>query len=203
MIVKALQALALSVGFTLLLLVIYAVHARSFPVGVIFYSAILDAVIACAGLAVMAWLLRRHLVLTGFECGLLVMIWLLGGYAFAISGPTVLDRSLSFYILEKLPQRGGGIERAAMERVFVEEYIPEYRLMDVRMTEQLQSGTIEIRNGCVMLTPWGERLATISHFIRRELLARKRLLAGVYTDTLTDPFRNSPKGPQGYECHAD
>ena len=155
MIVKALQALALSVGFTLLLLVIYAVHARSFPVGVIFYSAILDAVIACAGLAVMAWLLRRHLVLTGFECGLLVMIWLLGGYAFAISGPTVLDRSLSFYILEKLQQRGGGIERAAMERVFVEEYIPEYRLMDVRMTEQLQSGTIEIRNGCVMLTPLG------------------------------------------------
>lgn len=38
-------------------------------------------------------------------------------YGFAISVPTVIDRSLSMYILEKLQQRGGGIQLAAFDTV--------------------------------------------------------------------------------------
>jgi hypothetical protein len=64
----------------------------------------------------------------------------------------------------------------------------------------LQSGTIAIENGCVKLTPRGDRLATLSRFIRTTLLPKHRLLAGVYTDALVDPFRASRKGPIGYEC---
>ena len=87
-----------------------------------------------------------------------------------------------------------------MGDVFKDEYMPEFRLVDVRLTEQLQSGTIAIENGCVKLTPRGERLATLSRFIRTTLLPKHRLLAGVYTDALVDPFRASKKGPIGYEC---
>ncbi|WP_216074005.1 hypothetical protein, partial [Acinetobacter baumannii] len=71
----------------------------------------------------------------------LAAIWLLGGYVFAISVPTVIDRSLSFYILEKLQQRGGGIREDAFRQVFTEEYVREHHLVEVRLTEQLQSGT--------------------------------------------------------------
>jgi hypothetical protein len=76
-----------------------------------------------------------------FERAQLLVIMLLAGYALAISVPTVIDRSLSFYILEKLQQRGGGIRYAAFEQVFTQEYLKEHRLVDVRLTEQLESGT--------------------------------------------------------------
>jgi len=107
-----------------------------------------------------------------FGLVVLVVIWALGGYAFAITGPALFDRSLSFYILEKLQQRGGGILESRMGDVFKEEYMPEFRLIDVRLTEQLQSGTIAIDNGCVKLTPRGKRLATLSRFIRTHPVAQ-------------------------------
>eukprot|EP01037_Dinobryon_pediforme_P017524 gene17524-17724_t len=179
---------------------IYLAHIHWLQINVIFYAAIADGLLAAGGTGALALLLRRRLTLTGFELTLLVLIWCIGGYAVAISGPTVLDRSLSLYILEKLQQRGGGIAESAISRVFTEEYLPEFRLVDVRLTEQMQSGTIEIINGCVRLTEKGRHLAAISHALRQNFLAKHRLLAGVYTDALVDPFKTSKQGPQGYEC---
>ena len=121
------------------------------------------------------------------------------GYAFVISVPTVLDRSLSFYILEKLQQRGGGIKQESFDRVFREEYMLEHRLIDIRLTEQLLSGTIEIKEGCVLLTSKGESLATFSRYFRKKWLPRNRLIAGEYTDELTDPFQKS-KEIYNYRC---
>jgi hypothetical protein len=129
----------------------------------------------------------------------MVCIWLLLGYSFAISVPTVIDRSLSFYILEKLQQRGGGIKLDAFDQVFTQEYVKEHRLVDVRLTEQQQSGTIVIRNGCVLLTDWGQTIATTSRYFRNHFLPKQRLLMGEYSDDLTDPFRNSVKRSD-YQC---
>ena len=197
---KLLTALLLTAAYVIVLAVVYVVHVWYFNVDVVLYSAILDALIASAILAAFSLIIRARLPFDGFSLLLLVAIWILGGYAFAISGPAVLDRSLSFYILEKLQQRGGGIQESRIGDVFKDEYMPEFRLIDVRLTEQLQSGTVTVENGCVKLTPRGERLATISRFIRTNLLPKHRLLAGVYTDALVDPFRASKKGPIGYEC---
>lgn len=196
---KALLALILTIGYAALTIAIYLAHARWFPVAVVLYSALLDALLAAAIMGVILRLFARH-AFTGLETVLLVAVWLLGGYAFAVSGPAVLDRSLSFYILEKLQQRGGGIRQEALGDVFVTEYMPEFRLVDVRLTEQIESGTVVVEDGCVKLTPRGERLASLSHFMRTHFLPRHRLLAGAYTDALVDPFARSPEGPIGYEC---
>lgn len=193
------RSLVASMGYVLVLLAVYAIHVRWFAVDVVFYSAIADALIAAGLMALPLYALRAFATLSPLEKGQLVLIWLLGGYAFAISVPTVLDRSLSFYILEKLDQRGGGIREDAMPRVFIDEYLPEHRLVDVRLTEQLESGTIEIRDGCVRLTARGERLARMSRWFRLNLLPKRRLLAGEYTDVLTDPFRASVEAAD-YRC---
>jgi hypothetical protein len=103
----------------------------------------------------------------------------------------VIDRSLSFYILEKIQQRGGGIRLDRMEDVFTREYVKEHRLVDVRLTEQQESGTIVIANGCVKLTERGVRLAAFSRYFRTHFLPKQRLLMGEYSDDLTDPFRHS------------
>lgn len=193
-------SIALTLAFVLVLLVTHVIHVWYLPVSVILYSALQDTLVAAAAMGLVLWRLRRWTGLSTLEMTLLAVVWLLIGYCFSISVPTVIDRSLSFYILEKLDQRGGGILQSRMEDVFVKEYMPEFRLIDVRLTEQLASGTIRIENGCVILTPRGQRAARFSRFIRTNFIARHRLLAGRYTDALVDPFKNSPKGKMGYEC---
>lgn len=186
--------------FVLTLLAVYVIHSLYLRVNVVFYSAILDGVAATAICGLLLWALPWFKVLGPIEKLQLVVIWLLLGYGYAISVPTVLDRSLSFYILEKLDQRGGGIREDAFEDVFTKEYVKEHHLVDVRLTEQLQSGTIEIHDGCVLLTDKGRRLAHISRFFRNNLLPKHRLLMGTYSDALTDPFRHSTTEVT-YRCH--
>ena len=190
---------AATILYLLLLIIIYALHVTYLWVNVVFYSAVLDSVIAAAIASVALFGMSYFDQVNQMEKMLLVVIWLLSGYSLAISIPTIIDRSLSFYILEKLQQRGGGIELSRFEDVFTKEYVNEHRLVDVRLTEQAQSGTIEIVNGCVMLTPWGARLASISRYFRTHWLPIKRLLNNSYTSDLTNPFSNSIESP-GYEC---
>ena len=133
----------------------------------------------------------------------MLIIYLLVGYSIALSVPTIIDRSLSFYILEKIDQRGGGVKEASLEKIFKEEYISEHRLIDVRLTEQLESGTIIIENNCVKITNKGKIFVYISSNFRKHLLPKKRLLKNEYTDALIDIFKNS-KGVNrevvDYEC---
>ena len=188
---KYLKFVIATAVYTMLLLVIYVLHVRYVPVNVVFYSAILDAVLATILAATLIATVRWFKVFTRFETLQLCCIWLLLGYSFAISVPTVIDRSLSFYILEKLQQRGGGIKLDAFDQVFTQEYVKEHRLVDVRLTEQQQSGTVEIKDGCVKLTAWGQTIASSSRYFRAHFLPKQRLLMGKYSDDLTDPFRNS------------
>lgn len=196
---KYLRALLATVMFIVVLLTTHYLHIRYFRVDVVLYAAIIDAVLAIVLCASLLWGTRQARHFTGLECTLLVLFWALGGYSFAISVPTVVDRSLSFYILEKLQQRGGGIQQASMKDVFINEYMVEHRLVDIRLTEQLESGTITIQNGCVRLTEKGQHVATLGRFYRTHFLPRHRLIMGGYSDDLTDPFRRSAE-EVAYRC---
>lgn len=188
---KYFKAAVASVAFVLLLLFIYYLHVRYFKVDVVFFSALFDVVLAAALSAGLLLTLRYFAGFNGFEKFQLVLIWLMIGYVYAISVPTVIDRSLSFYILEKMQQRGGAIRIDQFEEIFTKEYAREHALVAVRLTEQQASGTVTIANGCVKLTSRGQRLAQFSRLFRKYLLPRQRLLMGKYTDRLTDPFRNN------------
>lgn len=188
---KAIQAILATCVYLVLLVCVYYLHVQYFKINVVFYAAIADGIIAAALSGVLLLLVCSFSKLTRFEILLLITIWLLGGYSYAISVPTVIDRSLSFYILEKVKQRGGGIRQDAFEYIFTQEYVKEHHLVDVRLTEQLASGTIVIENGCVKLTPKGEDLVKFSRYFRQNWLPKERLLMGKYTDALTDPFRHS------------
>jgi hypothetical protein len=196
---KHLKLVIATAVYAVLLLAIYVLHVRYVPVNVVFYSAILDAVLATILAITLVATIRWFKVFTRFETLQLCCIWLLLGYSFAISVPTVIDRSLSFYILEKLQQRGGGIKLDAFDQVFTQEYVKEHRLVDVRLTEQQQSGTVEIKDGCVKLTAWGQTIASSSRYFRAHFLPKQRLLMGKYSDDLTDPFRNSVER-MDYRC---
>jgi hypothetical protein len=193
---KFFRALLATVLFVLLLLATYYIHIRFFTVNVVFYAAIADGVIAAL---LTGLIISTSRTFNGFEKLLLVVIWLISGYCFAISVPTVIDRSLSFYILEKIQQRGGGIQQSRFADVFTKEYLKEHRLVDVRLTEQMESGTIVIQNGCVKLTDKGQKLAATSRYFRQHFLPKQRLLMGQYSSDLTDPFRQSTEAVD-YQC---
>lgn len=196
---KLAKSLLASLVFLVMLTAIYLVHVTYFHVNVVLYSSILDGCLAAVVSGGLLFGLNYFNVLNTFEKLQLTLIWLLFSYAFAISVPTVIDRSLSFYILEKIQQRGGGIKYAQFNEVFTKEYVKEHRLVDVRLTEQMESGTITIENGCVKITERGEKFAAFSRFFRNNFLPKQRLLMGKYSDDLTDPFRNSVKAVD-YEC---
>ena len=180
-----------TICFAAVLAAVYLIHVYYFQVNVVLYSAVIDGIVATFIVIGVGLLTPFSKKFTNLEKAQLAIIWLLLGYVFAITGPAVIDRSLSFYILEKLQQRGGGIRQADFEYVFTKEYVKEHRLVDVRLTEQLESGTIVIKDGCVLLTDKGQFLATASRYFRTKFLPKKRLLMGVYSDDLTDPFRSS------------
>jgi hypothetical protein len=196
---RFLLAIAGVLAFTLILVVSYVCYIRFFRVDVVFYASLHAAFIALVLFGLLLYVLPLFSRLSSLEKAQLMVICALTGYSFAISIPTVIDRSLSFYILEKLQQRGGGIQLAKFDYIFTTEYMREHRLVEVRLTEQLESGTIRIADGCVLLTPRGDRLANFSRYFRQNLLPRNRLLAGEYTSALINPFERSDQSPD-YLC---
>lgn len=179
---------------------IHYIHFRFMLVNVVLFSAVLDGLLATLITCLILFTNRFFGAVQTSEKILLSVIFLLTGYALALSIPSVIDRSLSFYILEKLQQRGGGIMLARMPEVFTQEYMQEHHLVDIRMTEQMEAGTVVVRDGCVRLTPWGNSMATASRFYRLHFLPTRRLLMGTYSSALVDPFQGD-QGAKDYTCH--
>ena len=99
--------------------------------------------------------------------------------------------SLRRFFLEKIRQHDGAINKTAMKQMFIDDYMDEYKLVEMRLTEQLKSGTIELKGNCIVLTKRGYLVTTFSDFFRKNFLANKRLILDSYSDQLTDPLKDS------------
>ena len=168
--------------YIFILLVVHFLHVAFFEVDVVFYSALFDAWLASL-IFIFAlyflWSIKsfdKVFYFTVFSFSL--------GYIFAISVPTVVDRSLSFYIIEKLRNNGGAAKIGFMQEDFFSVYAKEYRVMDIRITEQIESSMI-IRDGdCIKLTRNGELVAAFSQLYRENFLPKKRRIGDDYSDDL-------------------
>ena len=195
----------LSIGgvllYIVLLISIYYFYISNFKVDVVFYGSIYSAFLALVVYGIILYLTPVFRYLNNLDRLNSIVVAGLVGYCTAISLPTVIDRSLSFYILEKLQQRGGAIQLSKFDYIFTNEYTREHKLVDIRLTEQSESGTIVIDGDCVRLTSKGNSLANFSRFFRKHFLPKARLLRGEYTDQLIDPFSRSDAAPN-YLCPA-
>lgn len=179
---------------------IYLVHINFFAVQVILYSALLDSLIALIVFAALGFSLKHRLNLDFFESIVIMLLLGLIGYSLSLSLPTVIDRSLSFYFLEKIEQHNGSIKKASMRDIFINDYIDEYKLVEIRITEQLESGTIQLDGSCISLTKRGYLIAKFSNFFRKNLLANNRLILDEYSNHLTNPLGNSDVNKE-YLCN--
>ena len=176
--------------YNLTLVLTYWIYIHLFQVNVVLYSSVLTVVLAIIPIIFLLFVVNVNLF-NQFEKFLICTLFILYGYGIAISIPTVIDRSLSFYLLEKINQRGGAIKHEAFEAIFKNEYVPEHRLIDIRLTEQLESGTITIENNCVSITQKGKNFVHFSQFFRRNFLPKNRLILGEYSDDLIDPLKQT------------
>jgi len=190
MFLKCKQFIALCMIYSLTLVATYWIYIHLFQVNVVLYSSMLTVVLAIIPIVVLLCVTKVN-IFNLFEKCLICGLFIFYGYAIAISLPTVIDRSLSFYLLEKINQRGGAVKQEAFEAIFKNEYVPEHRLIDIRLTEQLESGTITIENNCVSLTQKGRNFVHFSQFFRRHFLPKQRLIMGEYTDDLIDPLKQT------------
>ena len=194
---KFLQLLKLIFLFFILLISINYLHFNFYEVNVVLFSSILDVFIAVLVTILIVKKVKFFRVnFSNFEIFQSLVIIVLLGYAFAITVPTIIDRSLSFYILEKIQERGGGMKINSFENLFKSEYMIDHRLVDIRLTEQLESGSIIVNKDCVKLTEKGQSLVIFSQFYRKYFLPKNRLLMGEYSDYL---IRNNLNKINSYE----
>ncbi len=186
-------------SYFVILLSVYFIHINFFEVKVILYSAIFDSFIALLIFFALSFF-YKSIIINSFEFLLIMIVLILCGYSFSITLPAVIDRSLSFYFLEKIEQHNGAINKTSMKDIFINDYIDEYKLIEIRLTEQLESGTIQIDDSCIYLTRRGHMIAKFSNFFRKNFLAKNRLILEEYSNHLTDPLRKSKINDE-YLCH--
>jgi hypothetical protein len=196
----ALKIAAVLILYLACLISVNFLHAFFLKVNVVFYSALVDIPIAIFLTLIILSRLKFYILFSKVNKILLLLLMISIGYGFAISVPTVIDRSLSIYLLEKMQQRGGSIQVSSLEHMVITEYLKEQKLIDVRLTEQIESGTIVLVGNCIKLTAKGEAIASGTRFYRRNFLPKQRLVLGGYSDDLTDPFKSSPSQVD-YRCN--
>jgi len=157
---------------------------------VVLYSAIFDSTLASIITIIILWNRSYFKLFTRFEKLQIFLIYLLIGYSLSISIPTIIDRSVSIYLIEKIKSNGGSVKKSALKEL-VKDYITELQVIEVRLTEQLKSGNIIIENECVKLTKRGKIVSWLTYNFKKYFLPKKRLLLGEYDDDLTDIYKNS------------
>ena len=195
---KYLYSIGFLIFFIFLLIIIYAIYINQFNVNVLLYSSLFCVLISLAIATIFLFSIKVKYI-NFFEKILILIICALTGYSLVLSLPTVIDRSLSFYILEKLDQRGGGIKVDKMDIVFTKEYLKEHRLIDIRLTEQLKTKTVIIDKNCLRLTSKGKKVVRFSTIFRQYFLPKQRLIKDRYTDELISPLDNEVDIPD-YLC---
>lgn len=184
---RLIGVLIVLIGTPALFLLINFLHFEFLPVQVLLYACLQDALVASV-IAVAAVRLFAPGALDVIDSALSFGLANAAIAIYAIMGPTVIDRSLSLYIVEKVELHGGAVAESAVSAIFVEEYLPEFNVVGVRITEQLRSGTLTLDDGCLRLTARGAALAAFTRWYRAHFLPRRRMVLGEETDALRRPF---------------
>lgn len=138
---------------------------------VILYKNILIAVTA----AILIQLLVNKKTKSLNEKILFFLVMNLTGICYAMAVPTIIDRSLSIYILEEI-NRKEKIHRSEIEKEILNNYLNEYSVINTRIFEQLKSGTIIIDgNECITLSDRGKLIVLMTNFYKKVFLNRKKL----------------------------
>lgn len=152
----------LSALYLVVFLVLYVVLRKMAPADIVYYSGLatlgaalaLDVALTAAGRRVLpagpATRLRPAVVVPALVAALLA------GYGFLITVPSLLDRSISIYLIGTVARAGDdGLTLPAIQRAFVQGYVDGTSAVERRLHEQIVSGTIVRDGDRYRITPRG------------------------------------------------
>jgi hypothetical protein len=156
--------------YIVLMLFCCLVSLRFLMFSVTLYGSIFGSFVAALISLLILGKLKFFRIFSSFEKYLIISIFLLVGYSYSITIPTIIDRSLTIYMLGELKNSPSGIEKAKLEQDLTDSYIRDYQLIPTRILEQIVSGTITVENNCIKLTRTGMYIAEISQFYKNLFL---------------------------------
>lgn len=167
---KKVKALLFVVFYSVLLFAgIHLFHFYFFKVKVVLYDSVLDAFLSVLISAFITY--KRDTMLSRFEILLTKLLVLNSLVLYCILVPTVLDRSISLYLLRELDTQGQNVTISELEEHARRHYMDDMHVIEQRIKEQVVSGTIEIENEAhVRLTFKGKIAARTSRFYKTYLL---------------------------------
>lgn len=160
----------LTIGFVFFL-VIYVLKRHLSPASIIFYEGIgIGAVSAALFVALFRYITSfRPLSPVALKGIFLPFVSLfLLNYAFIITFPTLLDRSISITlisVLDKAPE--GRLTVSELNNAFLTRYVAGDTQTKKRISEQVATGNMRIDNDVVEITPRGRFFAQIHRLMAR------------------------------------
>jgi glucan phosphoethanolaminetransferase (alkaline phosphatase superfamily) len=164
----------LSIFFIFLFFFINFIHFQFFYPKVILYSLILDIIITVLIILIILFLFNRsfyfskNLLLTFFFIFAITQSLIV--YSLVI--PTVVDRSLSIYLLNYL-KNNKPLKMSELTKIAQDNYIVDMQVIETRVNEQLATGSIIVNNDEITLTNKGKKLLLIFSFVKKYLLPKK------------------------------
>lgn len=162
--------------FTILGIIIYLSVLWVFDSGRLYYDGIIAVVItvliswviiyfACTRLSFIKRRTHQRSLINAAVAATMIV------YSFHITIPTIIDRSISLYILSRMDGRTSGIKFEELQQSFLEGYVNGHNAVCRRLDEQLVTGNIRFEEESYYITPNGARvmdlLRNIAKLVRR------------------------------------
>jgi len=148
---------ALLLGFLLYLVLIVSPFFSATPI--LFYRGIVAAAVTAPLLALFLAIVRRRASWLDLSTIVGAMALSLAfNISFLIVLPVTFDRSVTMFLLARIEREDGLLDRAALEQVYIREYLGDMHQIDRRIQEQRLSGNIRVEQGRIHMTAQGKRL---------------------------------------------
>lgn len=127
-----------------------------FGIGAILVGAIILAIIFLALFRKIKFAFEKlSLAARDFFPCLLTAVFII--YSFHITFPSLIDRSISIYLLNQLAEEGGSASLSDLQQRFLNGYVSGVSVVCRRMAEQIETGNITHNGSIYSLTPRGQK----------------------------------------------
>ncbi len=151
---KFLHYLLASLLILVIFLIIHVLHFRLLKPEIVLKACVIDVILSClSGFIIYAFLLKNDLFVS-FSA---MVTMLLGLALYAVLVPTMVDRSLSVYMLVYLQESAQGfLSKEDLKKMLINDSI-----LDKRIQEHLRAGAIEIDGDKIKITEKGRIVSKI------------------------------------------
>lgn len=143
-------------------IIIHVLHFKYLTIHVILYSVILDIILT--SILINIYYVIKLQSINQIKKNIQPTI-LLASLAlnYGLIIPTTIDRSVSLYLLNVIATEQNGKSYRDIESAISKKYIREMKVIDQRLIEQNETGTIIIKNNKVVLTKKGKLLLWLTN----------------------------------------